>query len=229
MADRAAKNALFAEFAAVGKTLSSPKRLELIDLLAQGPRSVEDLARVADLKLSTCSAHLQALRFAGLVDSRRDGTKIFYSLTGNDVAGLLADLRSVAQQHRPHTEIARRTYLGPNDIEQVNLDDLLRRAADDEVVVLDVRPTAEYAAGHLPGAVHIPLEELADRIDELPGDREIIAYCRGAYCALAHDAVRLLLALGRPASRATDGILEWRVAGLPVESGDSPRNVRLAR
>jgi rhodanese-related sulfurtransferase len=229
MADRAAKNALFAEFAAVGKTLSSPKRLELIDLLAQGPRSVEDLARAADLKLSTCSAHLQALRFAGLVDSRRDGTKIFYSLTGNDVAGLFADLRSVAQQHRPHTEIARRTYLGPDDIEQVNLDDLLRRAADDEVVVLDVRPTTEYAAGHLPGAVHIPLEELADRIDELPADREIIAYCRGAYCALAHDAVRLLLTLGRPASRATDGILEWRVAGLPVESDDSPRDTQLAR
>ena len=113
MADRAAKEALFAEFAAVGKTLSSAKRLELIDLLAQGPRSVEDLARAADLKISSCSAHLQALRFAGLVDSRRDGTKIFYSLTGNDVAGLFADLRSVAQKHRPHTEIARRSAPPP--------------------------------------------------------------------------------------------------------------------
>lgn len=229
MGDRAAKDALFAEFAAVGKALGSPKRLELIDLLAQGPRSVEDLARAADLGLSTCSAHLQALRIAGLVDTRRDGTRIFYSLAGDDVAALFASLRSVAQRHRPHTEIARRSYLGPDDIEQVDRDDLLRRAADGEVVVLDVRPRPEYAAGHLPGAVHIPLDELADRIDELPAGREVIAYCRGAYCALAHDAVRLLTAHGRPARRATDGVLEWRVAGLPVETGERPPETRLAR
>ncbi|HET6920852.1 MAG TPA: metalloregulator ArsR/SmtB family transcription factor [Jiangellaceae bacterium] len=221
MGDRAAKDTLYAEFAAVGKALSSPKRLELIDLLAQGPRSVDDLAQAADLGLSTCSAHLQTLRFAGLVATRRDGTRIFYSLVGDDVAALYATLRSVAQRHRPHTEIARRTYLGPDDIEQVDRDDLVRRAADGEVVVLDVRPGPEYAAAHLPGAVHIPLDELADRMDELPADREVIAYCRGAYCALAHDAVRLLTAHGRNARRATDGILEWRVAGLPVENGTS--------
>jgi rhodanese-related sulfurtransferase len=217
--DRAAKDALFAEFAAVGKALGSPKRLELIDLLAQGPRSVENLARAADLGISTCSAHLQALRVAGLVDTRRYGTRIIYSLAGEDVAALFADLRSVAQLHRPHTEIARRIYLGPDDIAQVDRDELLRRAADGEVIVLDVRPEPEYAAAHLPGAVHIPLVELEDRIDELPADREVIAYCRGTYCALAHDAVRLLTAHGRKASRATDGILEWRVAGLPVEAG----------
>jgi rhodanese-related sulfurtransferase/DNA-binding transcriptional ArsR family regulator len=221
MGDRAAKDALFAEFAAVGKALASPKRLELIDLLAQGPRSVEDLARAAGLGLSTCSAHLQALRVAGLVDTRRNGTRIFYSLAGEDVAALFADLRSVAQRHRPHTELARRVYIGPDDIAQVDRDELLRRAADGEVTVLDVRPDPEYAAAHLPGAVHIPLDELADRLDELPTNREVIAYCRGAYCALAHDAVRLLTAHGRKASRATDGILEWRIAGLPVETGNN--------
>jgi rhodanese-related sulfurtransferase len=222
MGDRSAKDALFTEFAAVGKALGSPKRLELIDLLAQGARSVEDLSRAAGLGLSTCSAHLQALRVAGLVDTRRDGTRIFYSLAGDDVAALLADLRSVAQRHRPHTEIARRTDLGADDVEQVDPDDLVRRAADGAVIVLDVRPGPEYAAGHLPGAVHIPLEELAERIDELPADRDVIAYCRGAYCALAHDAVRLLAAHGRRARRATAGMLEWRVAGLPVETVEGP-------
>lgn len=218
MGDRAAKDALFAEFAAVGKALGSPKRLELLDLLAQGPRSVEDLARAADLGLSTCSAHLQRLLAAGLVATRRDGTRIWYSLAGDDVAALFANLRSVAQRHRPHTEPARRTYLGPDDTEQVAVADLLRQAGTGDVVILDVRPAPEYAAGHLPGAVSIPLEELEDRLAELPEDREVVAYCRGAYCVLAHDAVRLLTAHGRRARRATDGILEWRVAGLPVHA-----------
>lgn len=218
MGDRAAKDALFAEFAAVGKALGSPKRLELLDLLAQGPRSVEDLARAADLGLSTCSAHLQRLLAAGLVVTRRDGTRIWYSLAGDDVAALFANLRSVAQRHRPHTEPARRTYLGPDDTEQVAVADLLRQAEAGDVVVLDVRPAPEYAAGHLPGAVSIPLEELEDRLAELPEDREVVAYCRGAYCVLAHDAVRLLTAHGRRARRATDGILEWRVAGVPVQA-----------
>jgi rhodanese-related sulfurtransferase/DNA-binding MarR family transcriptional regulator len=218
MGDRAAKDALFAEFAAVCKALGSPKRLELLDLLAQGPRSVEDLANAADLGLSTCSAHLQRLLAAGLVATRRAGTRIWYSLAGDDVAALFANLRSVAQRHRPHTEHARRAYLGPDDTQQVNVADLLRRAEAGDVVVLDVRPTPEYAAGHLPGAVSIPLEELKDRLAELPEDREVIAYCRGAYCAMAHDAVRLLTAHGRRARRATDGILEWRVAGLTVQA-----------
>jgi len=218
MADRDAKHALFDEFAAVGKALGSAKRLELLDLLAQGPRSVEDLARAADLGLSTCSAHLQTLRTAGLVHHRRDGTKIFYSLAGQDVAALFDRLRRVAQARRPHTEAARRAYLGPEDTEQVDLADLLRRAASGEVVVLDVRPQPEYAAGHLPRAVHIPLDQLATRIEELPPDREVIAYCRGEYCVLAHDAVRLLHAHGRRARRAADGVLEWRLAGLPLHN-----------
>lgn len=217
MADRAAKDALLAEFAVVGKTLGNPKRLELLDLLAQGPRSVEDLARAADLGVSTCSAHLQRLHAAGLVTSRRDGTRIWYSLAGDDVAGLIAQLRTVAQHRRPHIERARRDYVGPDDIDHVDLAHLLDRAGAGDIVILDVRPTPEYAAGHLPGAVHIPLDELAGRIDELPADRDVIAYCRGAYCALAHDAVRLLTAHGRRARRATDGVLEWRAAGIPMQ------------
>ena len=219
MGDRAAKDSLFTEFAAVGKALASPKRLELLDLLAQAPRSVEDLARTADLGLSTCSAHLQRLLAAGLVTTRRDGTRIWYSLAGDDVAALFTDVRAVAQRHRPHTEAARRGYLGADDTEQVDLVELLRRAEAGDVVVLDVRPAPEYAAGHLPGAVNIPLEQLEDRLAELPDDREVVAYCRGAYCVLAHDAVRILTAHGRRARRATDGILEWRVAGRPGLAG----------
>jgi rhodanese-related sulfurtransferase/DNA-binding transcriptional ArsR family regulator len=217
--DRPSKEALFAEFAAVGKVLGNPKRLELLDLLSQGARSVEDLAGAAALGMSTCSAHLQTLREAGLVESRREGKRIFYSLTGDDVAGLWEHLRRVAQAHRPHTEVARRAYLGPEDTDAVDTDELLRRLGNGDAVVLDVRPEPEYAGGHLPGAMHIPLEELADRLSELPRDREIVAYCRGRYCVLAHDAVRLLSARGLQARRATDGVLEWRLAGLPVETG----------
>ncbi|MFP5253054.1 MAG: ArsR/SmtB family transcription factor [Actinomycetes bacterium] len=219
MGDRTAKDALFAEFAAVGKVLGNAKRLELLDLLAQGPRSVEDLAEAAALGMSTCSAHLQHLREAGLVESRRAGKRIYYSLAGDDVAGLWEHLRRVAQAHRPHTELARRAYLGPDDTDAVDTDELLRRLGTGDVVVLDVRPAPEYAGGHLPGAVHIPLEQLADRLAELPRDREVVAYCRGEYCVLAHDAVRLLLAHGLRARRAGEGVVEWRAAGLPVESG----------
>lgn len=219
MGDRQAKEALFAEFAAVGKVLGSPKRLELLDLLAQGPRSVEELADAAALGMSTCSAHLQTLRAAGLVTPRREGKRIYYSLAGPEVAGLWEHLRRVAQEHRPHTEPARRAYLGPDDTDAVGTEELLARLERDEVVVLDVRPEPEYAGGHLPGAIHIPLAELPDRLAELPRDREIVAYCRGQYCAMAHHAVRLLNTSGLRALRATDGVLEWRVAGLPIETG----------
>lgn len=219
MGDRAAKDALYAEFAAVGKTLGNPTRLELLDLLAQGARSVEELAAAAGLGMSTCSNHLQILREAGLVTSRREGKRIFYGVSGDDVAGLWLHLRRVSQEHRPHTEQARRAYLGADDTEAVDTTELLRRLDTGDVVVLDVRPAAEYRAGHLAGAVHIPLEELADRLAELPEGREVIAYCRGQYCVLAHDAVRLLNEGGHPARRAADGALEWRLAGLLAHDG----------
>ena len=214
MGDRAAKNTLLAEFAAVGKALGSPARLELLDVLAQGPRTVEDLARSTDLGLSTCSAHLQRLSAAGLVSTRRDGTRIWYRLADDDVAALLVTLRAVARRHRPGTERARHGYVG-EDVAEVGLAEL--GAGGREVVVLDVRPASEYAAGHLPGAVHIPLEELADRLDELPARAEVVAYCRGDFCAMANDAVRLLTDHGRRARRVSDGVLEWRARGMPLE------------
>lgn len=219
MADRDTKDALFAEFAAVGKVLGNPKRLEILDLLVQSARSVEDLAAAAGLGVSTCSAHLQTLREAGLVDSRRQGKRIFYSLAGDDVAALWDHVRVVAQAHRPHLEQARLAYLGPADTEAVETEDLLRRLDAGDAVVVDVRPTPEYAAGHLPGAIHIPLGELAARLSELPADREIVAYCRGRYCVLAHDAVRFLAGRGLSARRAAQGILEWKLAGVPVVTG----------
>ncbi len=219
MGDRTAKDRLYAEFAAVGKVLGNPKRLELLDLLAQGERSVEELAAAAELGMSTCSAHLQSLREAGLVQGRRAGKRVLYSLAGVDVAALWDNLRRVAQDHRPHTELARRAYLGPEDTEAVETEELLRRLETGDLVVLDVRPETEYAGGHLAGAVHIPLEALEQRLAELPRDREIVAYCRGQYCVLAHDAVRILSARGLTARRAADGVLEWLVAGVPVETG----------
>src|SRR5262249_45821132 len=150
---------------------------------------------------------------------RRDSKRIWYALAGPDVPALWDVLRGVAQVHRPHTEAARTAYLGPDDTEAVDTETLRRRMAAGDVVVLDVRPTAEYEAGRRPGAVHIPLAELADRWRGLPADREIVAYCRGRYCVLAHDAARLLAAKGLHAARAVDGLLEWRLAGLPVEHG----------
>jgi rhodanese-related sulfurtransferase/DNA-binding transcriptional ArsR family regulator len=218
MGDRDAKTALFDQFARVGKALGSGKRLELVDLLAQGERTVESLARAAELGMTTASAHLQTLKQANLVATRREGTKVYYRLAGTDVAALYALVRTVASAHLPDVEAASAAYLGPDDAEQVSRDDLLRRARSGEVVVLDVRPREEYAAGHIPGAVSIPLEELADELDDIPADQEIVAYCRGSYCVLAHDAVRLLNARGRSARRLADGMLEWRLAELPVES-----------
>jgi rhodanese-related sulfurtransferase len=215
MGDRGAKTALFEQFARVGKALGSGKRLELLDLLAQGERTVESLARAAELGLTTASAHLQTLKQANLVTTRRDGTKIYYRLAGDDVAALYALVQAVAGEHLADVAAARAAYLGP-ETEEVTREELLRRVQSGDATVIDVRPREEYAAGHIPGAVSIPLDELAERLAELPLDQEIVAYCRGAYCVFAHDAVRLLTAQGRPARRLTDGMLEWRLADLPI-------------
>ncbi|MEU3274450.1 metalloregulator ArsR/SmtB family transcription factor [Saccharomonospora sp. NPDC006951] len=219
MSDRATRTALFDQFARVGKAMGSGKRLELLDLLAQGERTVESLARAAQLGLTTTSAHLQTLKQANLVSTRREGTKIHYRLAGTDVAALYAQVRAVAGAHLPDVAAARAAYLGSAGAEHVSRNDLLRRARNDEVVVLDVRPREEYAAGHIPGAVSIPVEELEDRLADIPADQEIVAYCRGSYCVLAYDAVRLLRAHGRTARPLADGMLEWQLAELPVESG----------
>jgi rhodanese-related sulfurtransferase/DNA-binding transcriptional ArsR family regulator len=219
MGDPTRKSELFEQLARVGKALGSGKRLELLDLLAQAPRSVADLAATAGLGLTTASAHLQALKQAGLVATSREGTTIRYRLADADVAALFAQLRAVAAARLPDVEAARVRYLGIDngeDTEQVDRDELLRRARAGEVVVLDVRPTPEFAAGHIPGAVSIPIDELPQRLSELPAGIEIVAYCRGAYCVLAHDAVRILDAEGRRAVRLAEGMLEWRLADLPV-------------
>jgi rhodanese-related sulfurtransferase/DNA-binding transcriptional ArsR family regulator len=215
MGDRTAKNALFDQFARVGKALASGKRLELLDLLAQGERTVDSLARASELGLTTASAHLQTLKAANLVATRREGTKVHYRLAGTDVAELFALVRSVASTHLPDVEAAVSAYLGP-DTELVSRSELLERVNSGHVTVVDVRPREEYAAGHIPAAVSIPLDELADRLADLPQDQDIVAYCRGAYCVLAHEAVRLLTGHGRSAARLADGMLEWRLAQLPV-------------
>ncbi|MGH3680441.1 MAG: ArsR/SmtB family transcription factor [Natronosporangium sp.] len=216
MGDRGHKTALYEQFARVGKALAAGKRLELLNLLAQGERDVASLAAAADLGVTTASAHLQTLRQANLVTTRREGTRIWYRLAGRDVADLYARVREVAQSHLPDVEAARVAYLGADGGRPVTRDQLQQLAKTSRVTVLDVRPRAEYAAGHIPGAVSVPLDELPDRLAELPDGGQIVAYCRGAYCVLAHDAVRLLAAHGRTATRLADGMLEWRLADLPV-------------
>lgn len=218
MGDPAAKAALFEQFAQVGKALGSAKRLELMDLLAQGERSVEVLTRRAGLGLTTASNHLQLLRQAGLVVTRKEGTKVYYRLAGSDVVALWAQLRNVASAHLAEVDRARRAYLGGDDIAEVTRDELLRRLEAGDVTVVDVRPEEEYTAGHIPGAVSIPVDELADRLAELPNGTMIVAYCRGSYCVMAHEAVRTLTAEGLSAVRLSDGMLEWRLANLPVAS-----------
>ncbi|MFH8727765.1 ArsR/SmtB family transcription factor [Streptomyces termitum] len=214
-----AKAALYDAFAAGGKALASGKRLELLDLLAQGERTVDALAKTAGLNLTTASAHLQTLKQAGFVATRRDGVRIHYRLAGDDVARLLGLLRRVAERHQATVPAARDAYLGAADTDEMTREELLSRMAAGDVVVLDVRPPEEYRAGHVPGALCVPVAELARRIGELPEEAEVVVYCRGEYCALAHDAVRLLTARGRRAVRLHDGMPEWRLSGLPVETG----------
>jgi rhodanese-related sulfurtransferase len=220
MGDPARKAALFAHTARVGRALGNGKRLELVDLLAQGERSVDALATAAKLGITTTSAHLQALRGAGLVTSRREGNRVHYRLAGPDVMALYASLRDVAGARLADVAAARAAYLGVDAeaVAEVSREELLALAANGSVIVLDVRPPEEYAAGHIPGAVSIPLDELPSRLDELPEGTGVVAYCRGAYCVFAHDAVRALRRDGRRARRLAGGMIEWRLAHLPVET-----------
>ncbi|GHF98749.1 ArsR/SmtB family transcription factor [Streptomyces hydrogenans] len=214
------KAALYDAFAVSGKALASGKRLELLDLLAQGERTVDALAKAAGLNLTTASAHLQTLKQAGFVATRREGVRIHYRLAGEDVAQLLALLRKVADRHQAAVPAARDAYLGPDAGAELTREELRARVAAGSVVVLDVRPVEEYLAGHIPGAVSIPVDELASRVHELPEQTEIVVYCRGEYCVLAYDAVRMLTERGRQAVRLHDGMVEWRLAELPVDTTD---------
>jgi rhodanese-related sulfurtransferase/predicted transcriptional regulator len=218
MADRTAKTALFDEFARAAKALASGRRIELLDVLANGERTVEVLASEVGLTVANASQHLQVLRQAGLVATRREGTWIYYRLAAPEVFDLWRALRTLAASRLAEVERLAAAYLGARDeLEPVTREELARRLQDgDDLVVLDVRPAAEYAAGHLPGAVSIPLAELRRRLAELPTDREIVAYCRGPYCAFAHEAVAVLREAGVLARRLEDGLPDWEAAGLAV-------------
>jgi rhodanese-related sulfurtransferase len=218
MGDRAAKVALFDEFARAAKALASGRRVELVDVLANGERTVDALATEVGLSVANTSQHLQILRQAGLVSGRRQGTSIHYRLAAPEVFELWRALRTLAASRLAEVERLAAVYLGARDeLEPLTREELARRLqGGDPPVVLDVRPAAEHAAGHLPGAVSIPVGELRRRLAELPRDREVVAYCRGPYCAFAHEAVALLREAGLSARRLEDGLPEWRAAGLAV-------------
>ena len=215
---RGAKVALFDEFARLAQALANGRRLEILDVLANGERAVERLATETGLSVANASQHLQVLREVGVVRRRRDGTRIYYELRDPAVFDLWRNLRSVAAQRRAEVGQLADAYLGARDsLEPVTRAELLRRLKrGEEVVVLDVRPAEEFAAGHLPAAISIPLAELRRRLRELPRDKEVVAYCRGPYCAFAHKAVRVLQQAGFRARRLEDGLPEWKAAGLPV-------------
>jgi rhodanese-related sulfurtransferase len=213
MASDQAKQALFEAIAVMGKAFSSPRRLELLDLLAQAPRGVEELARESGQSTANTSQHLQALHAAGLLTRTREGTRVVYSFAGEDALGLWLSLREASVAHLGEVERAAREYLG-EDVETIGRGELLERLREGDVVVVDVRPVKEFAAGHIEGALSIPLPELERRIAELPPEREVVAYCRGPFCAYAHQAVRELNEAGRRARRLEQGWPEWRLAQL---------------
>jgi rhodanese-related sulfurtransferase/DNA-binding HxlR family transcriptional regulator len=211
MASEQAKAALFDAIAVMGKAFASPRRLELIDLLAQGPRSVDELASASGQSSANASQHLQALHAAGIVTRRREGIRVCYALAGSDVLGVWLALRDASAARLAEVERAARDYLGES-VEAIGREELVERLRRGDVVLVDVRPEEEFAAGHIHGARSIPLAELERRIAELPADREVVAYCRGPFCAYAHEAVRRLQAAGRSARRFEDGWPEWQLA-----------------
>lgn len=217
MSTRDDKNALYEAIAVMGKAFASPVRLELLDLLAQAPRSVDDLARASGQSTANTSQHLQALHAAGMVTRAREGTSVRYAVAGDRALRLWLALRDVSVSQLAEVERAARDYLG-EDVETIGRDELIARMRRGDVVLIDVRPRREFDAGHIGGARSIPVEELESRLVELPVDSEIVAYCRGPFCAYAHDAVRRLRAAGRTARRLQEGWPEWRLADQQDES-----------
>jgi rhodanese-related sulfurtransferase/predicted transcriptional regulator len=211
MSTRQSKEALFEAIAGMGKAFASPRRLELIDLLAQGPRSVDELARASGQSTANASQHLQALHGSGVVTRERDGTRVNYSLAGPDLLRLWLELRDASATRLAEVERAAREYLGA-EVEAISREELVKRLRKNDVVLVDVRPSEEFDAAHIDGAVSIPLDELDERLSELPADSEIVAYCRGTLCAYAHEAVRRLRAEGRSARRLEGGWPEWQLA-----------------
>jgi rhodanese-related sulfurtransferase len=221
VSDRAAKDALFDAFAGVAKALASGRRAEIVDVLAQGERSVDEIAEEIDQSVANTSHHLRAMARAGLVTTRRDGTRIYYALASDRVAELWSALRDVAGDHVAGLERLAGAYLGDRDgIDVVDREELAARLKRGEVMVLDVRPSAEFEAGHIRGARSMPITELRRQLRALPKSTEVVAYCRGPYCVYADDAVRELIRKGYKARRLIDGFPEWKRAGLPVEQGN---------
>lgn len=218
MGDRAAKDALYDGLASVAKALGNGRRAELVDVLAQGERSVDDLAREIDQSVANTSHHLQHLLRAGLVRTRREGTRIHYSLSTPRVGELWAAVRDVARSQLDEIDHLAADYLGDRSrLAAISRDELARRVRHGDVVVVDVRPAAEYRAGHIAGAVSLPLAEITRRLGTLPRDRQVVAYCRGPFCVYADEAVRTLRRRGYEVARLEDGYPEWSRAGLPVE------------
>jgi ArsR family transcriptional regulator len=215
--------ALFTEFAAVAKSLAHAHRLELLEQLAQGERSVEILAERTGLSIANASQHLQQMRRVGIAAARREGKFVFYKLADEAVLDLLAALRRIAERNVAEVDRVIRSYFNDRDaLEPVSREELLAKSRAGAVTVLDVRPSDEFALGHLPGAVNIPLRELEARLAELDPAQEVVAYCRGAYCVMSYEMVAALRTRGFKARRLEDGLPEWRAAGLPVEVGNSP-------
>ena len=220
MGDRAAKDALYEGFAAVAKALASGRRAEIVDVLAQGERSVEEIAGEIDQSVANTSHHLRAMARAGLLTTRREGTRIFYALASDRVGELWSALRDVAAEHTAGLERLVDAYLGERDgLDTIDRDELARRIRRGDVVILDVRPEAEFSAGHIVGATSVPINELRKHMKALPKDADVVAYCRGPYCVYADDAVRELNRRGYRARRLVDGYPEWKRAGLPVAIG----------
>jgi len=211
------KTDLYDGFARTAGALASGRRIEILDVLAQGERAVEELAAALDITVANCSQHLQVLRRVGLVVARREGNRVVYGLASDGVGDLLNNLRNVSFERSAEVRIATEKYLG-GPVEVIGIEELQRRLSSRRVILIDVRPEREFRAGHIAGARSMPIDELAKRLDELAATAQIVAYCRGRYCALAHQAVRLLTAKGRKAVRLSGGYPEWRLAGLPVEA-----------
>jgi rhodanese-related sulfurtransferase/DNA-binding transcriptional ArsR family regulator len=221
MGDRAAKDALYEGFAEVAKALASGRRAEIVDLLAQGERSVEEIATEIDQSVANTSHHLRAMARAGVLATRRDGTRIYYRLASEQVAELWSALRGIATAHVAGIEHLVDAYLGDRDgLDVIDRAELARRLKRGDITVLDVRPTAEFEAGHIAGATSVPIDELRRHVRALPKDAEVVAYCRGPYCVYADDAVRELTKRGFRARRLEDGYPEWRRAGLPIDQGE---------
>lgn len=221
------KDGLYGQLARLGKALSSPHRIEMLELLAQGERTVDSLAAEIGLSMANTSQHLQVLRHAALVESRKHGLFVFYRLTDPDVFELSKVIRSVAERHLAELErLVRRHFGNRADAEPVPMDELLKRARSKQVVILDTRPASEYVAGHIPGALSIPVDDLQRRLKQLAKDREYVAYCRGPYCVYADRAVEILQAHGRRGRRLAEGIPEWRSAGFPICEGSEPGSLR---